>query len=267
MSANPLAARPLAEDLPTPTLAEPGTRAPTRKVRLWDLPLRLYHWSLLAAVATALVTGKLGGEWMTLHGQAGIAVVGLLGFRLVWGLVGSSTSRFAHFLPGPRTLLAYLRGRWRGVGHNPLGALSVVALLGLIGWQAGSGLFSSDDIAFAGPLAGLIGEEGVQSLTGWHRQTVNLVFALLGLHVAAVLFHLKIKKDDIVTPMVTGDKALPADLPRPRPAGLIALAIAVAAGLGAGYAASGAWIEQEPAAAPASADPATPAPSAGAPAW
>lgn len=242
--------------------------APTRRIQLWDLPLRIFHWSLLAAITTAIVTGKLGGEWMPLHGKAGIAIVGLLTFRLVWGLVGSSTSRFLHFLPSPATLLRYLQGRWKGLGHNPLGALSVVALLGVIGVQVGSGLFSNDDIAFAGPLAALVGEETVQWLTGWHRLLPNALFVLLGLHVAAIVFHVKVKKDDIVKPMVTGWKNVPADQPPPRRARRIALVLAVAAGLGGAYGASGWWIkpaEPAPAAVAPSSSSGTQAPAA--PAW
>ncbi|MFT3857198.1 MAG: cytochrome b/b6 domain-containing protein [Aquabacterium sp.] len=215
------------------------------RIQLWDLPLRVFHWSLLAAVGTAIVTGKLGGEWMPLHGKAGIAIIGLLSFRLAWGLVGSTTSRFAHFLPSPRRVIQYLRGRWRGIGHNPLGALSVIGLIGLLGWQAGSGLFSNDDIAFAGPLASLLDDEQVQWLTGWHRVSVNGLFVLLSLHVAAIAFHVKIKKDNIVKPMLTGDKAVAADLPAPRPARRIALLAAVLVGLGAIYVSSGAWMRPE----------------------
>lgn len=224
-----------------PFQAAPGAEQ-LHRIQLWDLPLRVFHWSLLAAVGTAIVTGKLGGEWMPLHGKAGIAIIGLLSFRLAWGLVGSSTSRFAHFLPSPRRVIQYLRGRWRGIGHNPLGALSVIGLIGLLGWQAGSGLFSNDDIAFAGPLASLLDDEQVQWLTGWHRVSVNGLFVLLGLHVAAIAFHVKIKKDNIVKPMLTGDKAVAADLPAPRPARRIALLAAVLVGLGSVYGSSGAWI-------------------------
>lgn len=242
----------------------------TRRIQLWDLPLRIFHWSLLAAIATVIATGKLGGEWMPLHGKAGIAIAGLLGFRLAWGLVGSDTARFLHFLPSPKALQSYLQGRWRGLGHNPLGALSVVALLGVIGVQAATGLFSNDDIAFAGPLAAIVGEETVQWLTGWHRLLPNALFVLLGLHVAAIVFHVRVKKDDIVKPMVTGWKQVPADQAPPRRARRIGLVLALAAGLGSAYAASGLWIaEPAPAAvAPSSTPSSSDTPSAtAAPSW
>jgi cytochrome b len=217
------------------TDAEPRPVQVASRVRVWDLPLRIFHWSLLAAVTFAIATGEVGGEWMVWHGRAGLAIVGLLAFRIVWGVVGSSTSRFAHFAPTPRAVVAYLRGRWRGIGHNPLGALSVFALLGLLVAQATTGLFSNDDISFTGPLYPLIDDELAAWLTGWHRQLSWGLFALLGLHVAAIAWYLVRKKRNLVKPMVTGwtedEHALRA--PAPKRAGLFALVVAVAAGAAA----------------------------------
>ena len=99
-------------------------------IRLWDLPTRLFHWLLAALVTAAFVTGLTGGNAMVWHGRLGLLILGLLTFRLVWGLVGSTYARFVQFVPGPKTMLTYLRGGWQGMGHNPLGALSVLALLG-----------------------------------------------------------------------------------------------------------------------------------------
>lgn len=226
----------------TAVVAPPATA--TVRVQLWDLHLRLFHWSLLTAVTTAIVTGKLGGSWIEAHALAGIVVVGLLAFRLVWGLIGSTPARFSHFAPTPSKILAYLQGKWRGIGHNPLGALSVFALLGLLSFQAGSGLLSNDDISFAGPLAQLIDDELSHTITNWHHQAANVLFLLLGLHVAAIVFYTKVKKDKLVRPMVTGWKEIPADLPQPRRARRIALLGAVAIGLLASYGASGKWISK-----------------------
>ncbi|MDO9237261.1 MAG: cytochrome b/b6 domain-containing protein [Aquabacterium sp.] len=223
-----------------------ATAPATIRVELWDLPIRIFHWSLLAAVATAIVTGKLGGEWMGLHGKAGITIVGLIAFRVVWGLVGSTTARFSHFVPTPFEVLAYLQGKWQGMGHNPLGALSVLALLGLLAVQASSGLFSSDDIAFTGPLTGLVNEDLSLKLTSWHHQLANVLFILLGLHVAAIVFYGAVKKDKLLKPMVTGWKDVPADMPAPRRGRRIAVIAAVVLGLGAAYVASGLWIKIEP---------------------
>ena len=219
-------------------------RAGLRRVVLWDLPLRVFHWSLVAATVTAIVTGELGGAWMPWHGRAGLAIVGLLVFRLVWGVVGSATSRFAQFAPTPSRLVAYLRGRWRGVGHNPLGALSVFALLGLLSLQAVTGLFGNDDIAFAGPLNHLVDDTLGARVTGWHRLIADGLFVLLGLHVLAIAFHVLVKRHRLVRPMITGRADLPQDVPLPRrvaghgPFGLLAgvciAAVAVLAVAGAG---------------------------------
>lgn len=215
--------------------------APTHRVRVWDGPLRAFHWLLLAAVASAIATGLLGGSWMVWHGRAGIAIVGLIAFRLAWGLVGSETARFAQFLPSPGALRAYLTGRWQGVGHNPLGALSVVALLGLLAVQVGTGLFSNDDIAFAGPFSQRLDEDLVQSLTGWHHRLVNGLYALIALHLGAIAFYAVVKRVRLVPPMVTGWQDVPRTQLAPRPARAGTFWAALVLGLSAGYAASGTW--------------------------
>jgi len=183
---------------------EPLERPRARGRPVWDLPLRVFHWSLAAAVTAAIVTAKLGGSWMAWHGRAGLTIVGLLVFRLVWGLIGSATARFAGFAPTPARLRLYLRGQWRGVGHNPLGALSVFAMLGLLTLQATTGLFGNDDIAFAGPLNRFVDEALGTRVTGWHRLLANGLFGLLGLHLAAIAFHELVKRHRLVLPMVTG---------------------------------------------------------------
>jgi cytochrome b len=182
-------------------------------VRLWDLPLRLFHWSLVVAVGTAIATGLLGGNLMPLHGQAGLAILGLLVFRVVWGFIGPHHARFATFAPTPARLKAYLQGRWQGLGHNPLGALSVFALLGLLAAQAGTGLFANDDIAFTGPLYAWIDEDFALRLTGIHHQLAQGLFVLVGLHVAAIVFYLRVKKNNLVNPMIRGWKEVQTDHP------------------------------------------------------
>ena len=192
-------------------------RAGARRILLWDLPLRVFHWSLVASVTTAVVTGELGGAWMVWHGRAGLLIVGLLVFRIVWGVVGSATSRFTHFAPSPASVLTYLRGRWRGVGHNPLGALSVFALLGLLALQATTGLFGNDDIAFAGPLNHLIDDTLGSRVTGWHRLLAYGLFVLMGLHLLAIAFHVVVKRHRLIRPMITGLSDIDAGTPVPRP--------------------------------------------------
>ncbi|HET6719550.1 MAG TPA: cytochrome b/b6 domain-containing protein, partial [Rhodocyclaceae bacterium] len=126
-----------------------------KKVKLWDAPLRIFHWSLVVLVSAAFLTGLTGGGWMDWHGWIGGATAGLIGFRLAWGIVGSTYARFATFIKGPTTIAAYLKGEWQGLGHNPLGALSVVGMLVVVALQVISGLFANDDIAYQGPYNGL----------------------------------------------------------------------------------------------------------------
>jgi cytochrome b len=187
----------------------------TIRVQVWDLPVRIFHWSLVAAVSTAIISGEIGGDLMPLHGKAGLAIVGLVTFRLVWGVVGTTHARFLSFLPTPSRVMAHLRGRWQGHGHNPLGALSVLALLGLLALQAGTGLFANDEIAFTGPLSPLVNEALALRLTGWHQLLANLLLGLIALHVVAIFFYQRIKKHKLIEPMVTGwkDVASPKGVP------------------------------------------------------
>jgi cytochrome b len=223
------------------------------RIRLWDLPVRVFHWSLVLAVSTAVVTGEVGGSWMTLHGRAGLAIVGLVVFRTIWGLIGSTHARFVRFAPTPGRLKDYLRGRWSGVGHNPLGALSVFALLALLAAQAGTGLFSNDDIAFSGPLFNLVDEALAGRLTGIHKQLANVLLALLVLHVAAIAFYVGMKKDNLVKPMLTGWKDVEADGESAQHGGPFAFVVALAIALAAVFAVSGAMpsVAGKPAAAAA----------------
>ena len=216
-------------------------------ILVWDLPTRLFHWLLVALMVAAFVTGQLGGDLMPWHGRLGLAIIGLLAFRLVWGFVGSTHARFASFLPRPATVMAYLRGQWRGLGHNPLGALSVFGLLAIVAIQALTGLFANDDIAFQGPLAGLV--EGAISLwlTSIHRLSVNLLLALVGLHVAAVLYYTWVKRDSLVLPMITGTKVVADPLAQPaKGGGFIPFLLALLVALGVVALAAGILIEPPP---------------------
>ncbi len=189
------------------------------RLRVWDLPLRLFHWLLVGAILMSIVTGQIGGDWMDWHGRVGLFVLGLLSFRLAWGLLGSTYARFSQFLPTPASLRAYLRGEWRGVGHNPLGALAVFAMLGLLLAQVLAGLFANDDIAFRGPLFALAGKDNSDRLTGLHEDIFNVLLPLLGLHVGAVLYHARVKKRELIRPMLSGFASADADLPPPRGGG------------------------------------------------
>lgn len=176
------------------------------RIYVWDLPTRLFHWLLVASVSVAIATGLVGGDWMTVHSYAGIAIIGLVAFRLVWGIAGAAAARFVNFAPTPGRLRAYLAGEWQGHGHNPLGALSVFALLALLGVQAGTGLFGNDEISFQGPLASLVDEGRSLQLTGLHQQLAYLLFGLIALHVLAIAGYLMLRKTNLVKPMITGWK-------------------------------------------------------------
>lgn len=188
-------------------------------VRVWDLPTRLFHWLLAATVVGSIVTAKIGGGAMVWHFRLGLIALGLLAFRLLWGLVGGHWSRFARFLYAPGTVLRYLRGGSRAdehheVGHSPLGSLSVFAVLGLLVVQVGTGLVADDEIANVGPLNRFVSGATALSATAWHKEWgANLLIALIVLHVAAIVFYAVARRRDLVRPMIVGDKPLPAGTP------------------------------------------------------
>lgn len=200
-----------------------------KSISLWDLPTRLFHWLLVLAVTGALVSVKLGGTWMVWHERLGLTIVGLLSFRLAWGVVGSTYARFVQFIPGPAAITAYLKGEWRGLGHNPLGALSVVAMLGLLGFQAVSGLFATDAIAFNGPLYRAVSSSWNDTITSWHKMTEWYIYGLIGLHIASVFFYTLVKKDNLVMPMISGRKKVMGVQGKDRSGGgLLSLVVALA---------------------------------------
>ncbi len=230
-----------------------------QRQRVWDLPIRLFHWLLVASIAFAYVSGQLGGNLIDWHARAGFLIVGLVVFRLVWGVVGTPTARFASFVRGPAAIAAYLRGEWRGIGHNPLGALSVLGLLALVGAQAATGLFTNDDIAFQGPFADWVGKELSDRFHGWHALLQNGLLALIGVHVAAIVFYARVKKENLVKPMITGWTEAPAAAPPTsrRGGGVVAFVVsALIAGAATWAAAGGLLPPPPPAAQPAAASPA-----------
>ena len=186
-------------------------------VRVWDLPTRLFHWALAACIVGLVVTGNIGGNWMNWHLRLGYAVLTLLLFRLVWGLVGGRWSRFNSFLYSPGSLLRYLRGQGdisHSVGHSPLGALSVFALLAVLLLQVGTGLVSDDEIAFSGPLVRFVSGDTIASATGYHKNIGKfIVMGLVVLHLLAILFYKLVQKQSLVRPMVVGDKQLAVAAP------------------------------------------------------
>ncbi len=175
--------------------------------QIWDLPTRLFHWLLVLLMAVSWYTGEEG--LMDWHMRSGYAILTLIGFRLLWGILGSRTARFTNFVRGPRAIIEYGRALVarrppRVFGHNPLGAVMIVALLLLAGLQASTGLFANDDIFTEGPLTHLVSKETSDQLTIIHKTSFNLLLACVAIHAAAALAYRYLLKEDLITPMITG---------------------------------------------------------------
>lgn len=186
-----------------------------KKVRVWDLPTRLFHWSLAALIVVAVITESIGGNAMEWHFRAGYGALALIVFRLVWGLVGTRYARFSEFIYSPSAILDYIRaGKSHLLGHNPLGSLAVFALLAVVLAQAATGLFSNDDIANDGPLVKFISKEFSDRITWFHKEVSGTaIYVLVGLHLLAIAFYLFRKKQNLVRPMITGDQEVDFDAP------------------------------------------------------
>ena len=210
-------------------MAEAGVR-----VALWDLPTRLVHWALVLLIPFSWWSAE--AHHMDWHRSSGYFIIGLLVFRLIWGVVGSSTARFGDFIRGPRTAIAYARGRGeRELGHNPLGGWSVVAMLLLLVTQVGLGLFAVDtDGLESGPLSHWVSFDTGRSVAELHEINFKLLQALILLHIAAILFYLFVRRDNLIAPMIRGAKmidAAPASPPVMAPLGRAVLAGIAAAGI------------------------------------
>jgi cytochrome b len=210
-----------------------------RPTRVWDLPTRIFHWGLALAVVAQVITGHVGGAALDWHMRLGLLVLVLLAFRVIWGLIGPRWSRFASFVYAPWTIARYLRGDhrpgdWFDVGHNPLGSLSVFALLLLLAVQVGTGLVADDEIATTGPLNRFVASAKALQATAWHKGPGQwILIALVALHVAAIVAY-RLRGKALVPAMIHGDKDLPADAPAAADsAGTRLLALAVAAACGA----------------------------------
>ncbi len=180
------------------------------RVRVWDLPTRVFHWLLVSCFVGSIVSAEIAGDAMVWHFRFGYSIVTLLLFRLVWGFVGGYWSRFNHFLRGPTAIWQYLtedKSSATVIGHNPLGALSVLAVLGLLLLQVGTGLCSDDEIATAGPLVPMVAERFVRVAT-WYHTSVGKVLLIVWvqLHLAAMFFYRWKHKLNLVHPMITGDQ-------------------------------------------------------------
>jgi len=184
-------------------------------VRVWDLPTRVFHWLLAATIVGSVVSAKVGGNAMVWHLRFGVLVVALLLFRLVWGFAGGRWSRFASFMPTRPRLRAFWRGeRGLDIGHSPLGALSVLAMLAMLALQVATGLVADDEIATTGPWNRHVSNATAALATGWHKNIGQwTILALVGLHVAAIAFYDLRQRKRLVRAMIGGDKPLAPGTP------------------------------------------------------
>ncbi len=191
----------------TPPPADQAT--PVRAVRVWDLPTRLFHWLLLVCVIGLFASAYAPGHRIELHARFGYAVLALLLFRLVWGFVGGHWSRFIHFIPR--------RGAGAKLGHTLSGALAVAAMLLALAVQVATGLVGDDAIAFTGPLNRFVATDQGLAATAWHKSVGQwILVGLIALHVAAIAFYRLVRRNDLIGPMLGGDKVVePAAAPEP----------------------------------------------------
>ena len=188
-----------------------STEQQPRRIRIWDWPVRLTHWALVLCILALYATGEYGWLSMDWHFRFGYAALTLILFRLIWGVVGSQHARFSDFVRGPRAILHYLESWGRAdyrpaLGHNPLGALAVLAMLLLMLAQAVSGLFSNDEIQWFGPLSERISTSASADWTDWHHLGQKLLLLMIVLHLAAISVYRLVKHEDLVQPMLTGSK-------------------------------------------------------------
>lgn len=174
-------------------------------VRIWDLPTRIFHWALVLSIVGAFVSIKLGGLYMEWHLRFGLLALGLIIFRIIWGLIGPRYARFSQFIRGPGAILSYLKGASTSAGHNPLGALSVIALLTILGFQAVSGLFTTDDIMTQGPLYARVSEPVSSTLTSLHKLNEWVIIGVIALHLLAIVWYSLVRRKRLVGAMITGD--------------------------------------------------------------
>ncbi len=187
----------------------------TKAVAVWDIPVRLFHWILVLLIAFSWLSNKM--DWMTWHMYSGYTLLALILFRILWGFFGSTHARFSDFIYGPRALFAYIktlpsRTAAKFAGHNPLGGISVVLILLCVLTQAVTGMFANDDIINEGPLFKHVSKELSDWLTTIHKYNFNVLLALIAVHVGAVLYYLIWKSENLIKPMFTGRKHLPAGM-------------------------------------------------------
>jgi cytochrome b len=180
-----------------------------KKIRIWDLPIRIFHWMLVSCIIASFVTVNIGGNAMQWHGYIGYCILVLILFRVSWGFFGSYHARFLNFVPSVTSLMHYLQGNSKAVlGHNPLGSFSVLALLFSVGLQAVTGLFSNDEIAFEGPFSKYASNATVELVTAIHSINSTILIILIALHLSAIAYYQIFKRENLIRPMLVGDKEI-----------------------------------------------------------
>jgi len=210
-----------------------------RAVRVWDIPVRLFHWILVALIILSFTTAQIGGNAMRVHELSGFTILALVLFRVLWGLFGGTYARFADFVRAPTHALGYAKALARGrapfyAGHNPLGGWMIVAMLLCLLMQAGTGLFANDDIMTEGPLYPWVSKQTSDLLSKIHQINFYMLLTLIPLHVAAALYYLWAKRENLILPLLSGRKRVPDTLAahesRGGPLWLAALLLALCAG-------------------------------------
>lgn len=206
-------------------MSEEMANANNSRIRVWDLPVRLFHWVLVILLATSYFSGRAGGDWMKVHFWSGYAILTLLLFRIVWGFIGSTTARFSDFVKGPSAAfrhLAELAGadRPREAGHNPLGGAMVLVLIFAVLAQVVAGLFSADTDTgvVTGPLSRFIADKWIERATAFHSFWINILLILAGVHVLAAIVYLVWKRQNLIGAMVHGHKPIHDVVPPGQPA-------------------------------------------------
>lgn len=197
---------------------KPAPTKPVERVRIWDPLLRGFHWLLATLVITNWLLGQFGPNNMWLHFWLGYTILGLLIFRIIWGFVGPEPARFSSFLRGPSAVIHYARHMFSREpsfwpGHNPLGALSVIAMLAVLATQVTTGLISDpEDFVNVGPLASKVSHDTATGAVGLHHLGATLILILVLLHVSVILFYRFWKREDLIGPMINGRKQVREDL-------------------------------------------------------
>ena len=195
----------------TPVGRDNQVASTDQKTRVWDVPVRIFHWALVLLIVSQITTVSIGGNWMEYHVLGGYTILTLVLFRVVWGLVGTPHARFVNFIRGPLAVFRYAlslarAGHEKHAGHNPLGGWSVIAMLASLLVQAVSGLFADDEIMTTGPLWKYVSDDVASIFGAIHEMNALVLLTLICIHMGAILFYLVKKKENLIVPMFSGLK-------------------------------------------------------------